>query len=129
MSVADYASRLRSDILDTPHVVSHSLGYEDRPPVAGIVRDSATFADWSALHFKEFLRLSPTITQLKYAYHYVAADGSLLFRYDNARDPVARHLASYPHHRHGPQELAPSSCPILKEVLREAASSVKRRRE
>lgn len=39
------ASRICSDILETPHVVSHSLGYEDRPPVAGIVKGSATFSD------------------------------------------------------------------------------------
>ena len=90
MPVADYASRIRSDILETPHVVSHSLGYDDRPPVAGIVRGSATFADGTALHFKEFLQLSPTITRLKYAYQYVAAEGSLIFRYDNARGSVAR---------------------------------------
>ena len=85
MSVDDYASRIRSVIRETPHVVSHSLGYEDRPPVAGIVKGAATFADGAVLHFKEFLQLSPSIIRLKYGYQYVTADGSLIFRYDNAR--------------------------------------------
>ncbi len=89
MPIADYASRIRSVILETPHVVSHSLAYEDRPPVAGIVRGSAACADGSILHFKEFLQLSPTIIRLKYAYQYGRAYGSLIFRYDNARDPAA----------------------------------------
>ena len=126
MPIADYASRIRSDILETPHVVSHSLGYEDRPPVAGIVRGSATFADGSTLHFKEFLQLSPTIIRLKYAYQYGRADGSLIFRYDNARDPAARLLSSYPHHKHMHNDLHASSGPTLAETLHEAAALVKR---
>lgn len=36
------------------------------------------------------------MTRLKYAYQYVTADDSLIFRYDNARDPAARRL---PHTR------------------------------
>ena len=126
MPIADHASRIRSAILETPHVVSHSLAYEDRPPVAGIVRDSTAFADGSVLHFKEFLQLSPTVTRLKYAYQYVTASGSLIFRYDNARDPAARRLPSYPHHKHMHDELHTSSGPTLTEALHEAAVLVKR---
>lgn len=126
MPIADYASRIRSAILETPHIVSHSLAYEDRPPVAGIVRGSAAFADGSVLHFKEFLQLSQTVTRLKYAYQYVTADGSLIFRYDNARDPAARRLPSYPHHKHAHNELQVSPGPALAETLREAAGHVKR---
>ena len=42
MSVADYVEEIRRQILDTPHVVSHSLGYEDRPPLGAIVNGSVT---------------------------------------------------------------------------------------
>jgi hypothetical protein len=128
MSVADYTSRIRSDILETPHVISHSLGYEDRPPVAGIVKGSATYTDGAVLHFKEYLQLSPNIIKLKYAYHYVTADGSLIFRYDNARDPAARSLPTYPHHKHIHNGLHASSGPTLVETLHEAAALVKRTR-
>ncbi|MBX3327786.1 MAG: DUF6516 family protein [Nitrospira sp.] len=128
MSVADYASRIRSAILETPHIVSHSLGYEDRPPVAGIIKGSATFADGTVLHFKEYLQFHPTSIRLKYAYHYAAETGSLIFRYDNARDPAARGLPTYPHHRHSRTGLEASSGPSFSEVLREAAALVKRLR-
>jgi hypothetical protein len=126
MPIADYASRIRSAILETPHVVSHSLAYEDRPPVAGIVRGSAAFVDGSVLHFKEFLQLSPTVIRLKNAYQYVMTDGSLNFRYDNARDPAARRLSSYPHHKHVHDNIHPSPGPTLTEALQEAAALVKR---
>jgi hypothetical protein len=129
MSVADYASKIRTAILETPHVVSHSLGYEDRPPVAGIVKGTARFSDGTMLHFKEYLQLNPTSIRLKYAYQYVTATGSLIFRYDNARDPAARDLPTYPHHRHSHTSLEVSSGPSLSDALHEAAARVKRLRK
>ena len=87
MSVADYVAEVRRRILDTPHVVSHSLGYEDRPPIGAIINGTVTFADGSCLSVKEFLQLRPTPTKLKYSYHYASPTRSLIFRYDNARDP------------------------------------------
>ena len=65
--------------VDTPHVVSHSLGYEDRPPLGAIVNSSVTFADGSCIHFKEFLQLRPVITRLKYAYHYATYSHTFVF--------------------------------------------------
>lgn len=126
MSVAEYVEEIRRQILDTPHVISHSLGYEDRPPLAAIVRGSVTFADGSCIHFKEFLQLRPVVMRLKYAYHCATSTHALVFRYDNARDPAARHLSTYPDHRHTPDEVLLSSAPALVSVLREAAAHVKR---
>lgn len=126
MSVAEYVEEIRRQILDTPHVVSHSLGYEDRPPLAAIVRGSVTFVDGSCIYVKEFLQLRPVIMKLKYAYHYETSTHTLMFRYDNARDPAARRLSTYPDHRHTPDEVFSSSAPALVSVLREAAAYVKR---
>ncbi len=126
MSVADYVAEIRRQILDTPHIVSHSLAYEDRPPLGAIVTGSVTFADRSHLHIKEFLQLKPVMTRLKYAYHYAASSRALIFRYDNARDPAARRLSTYPHHRHTPHDLQPSPGPSLEAVLHEAAAFVRR---
>lgn len=127
MQLAEYAELVRTHILQTPQVLSHSLGYEDRPPTAGLVKGSVAFADGSRLHFKEFLRMADPVVRLKYAYQYVSATGSLLFRYDNALDPAAKHLASYPDHKHLPDGIVSSASPLLGQVLREAAQAVKRR--
>jgi hypothetical protein len=126
MPVADYVAEIRRRILDTPHVVSHSLGYEDRPPIGAIINGTVTFADGSCLYIKEFLLHRPNLIRLKYSYHYTSPTRSLMFRYDNARDPAARHLPTYPAHRHTADGLFPSSSPELASVLREAASYIRR---
>jgi hypothetical protein len=54
MSVTDYVAEIQRRILDTSYVVSHSLGYEERPPLGAIVIGSVTFADGSHLYIKEF---------------------------------------------------------------------------
>ncbi len=126
MRIADYAELVRNYVLSTPYVISHSLAYEDRPPVAGVLKGSVRFADGSNLSFKEFVHLGEQGVQLKYAYHYVSSRGNLVFRYDNARDPAAKYLSSYPDHKHLPDGIHPSHNPSLKQVLREAAQHVKR---
>lgn len=127
MRIADYAEQVRAQILQSPHIVSHSLAYEDRSPVAGLLTGALTFSDGTRLHFKEFVRLSGTIVRLKYAYQYMSATGGLVFRYDNALDPAAKHLATYPDHKHTPDGLASSSAPALSEAVREASRHIKRR--
>ncbi|MEW6543203.1 MAG: DUF6516 family protein [Nitrospirota bacterium] len=126
MQLTEYAERVRAQILQIPSVLFHSLAYEDRPPTAGLVKGSVTFSDGSRLHFREFLRLGEPIIRMKYAYHYVSASGGLLFRYDNALDPAAKHLASYPDHKHLPHSIVPSESPPLDQALREAAQHIKR---
>lgn len=126
MRLSEYAERVRDQILQTPGVLSHSLAYEDRPPTAGLLKGSVTFADGSRFHFKEFLRLTDPVVRLKYAYHYASATGHLVFRYDNAFDPAAKHLAGYPDHKHSPGGIVPSESPLLDQALREAARTVKR---
>lgn len=127
MRIADYAEQVRAQILQSPHIVSHAFSYEDRASVAGLLKGTLTFSDGSRFHFKEFLRFSGAITRLKYAYQYLSAAGDLVFRYDNALDPAAKHLATYPDHKHTPTGLTISQAPTLSEVVREASRHIKRR--
>lgn len=127
MQLAEYVEHVQAHILQTPYVVSHSLTYEDRPPTAGLVKGSLLFSDDSRLHFKEFLRLVRPVVRLKYAYHYVSATGHLLFRYDNALDPAAKHLSSYPDHKHLPNGITLSPAPSLEQILHEITHLIKRR--
>lgn len=127
MRIADYAEAIRTSILATPHVLSHSLTYEDRPPTAGVIRGRVLFSNGSQLHFREYVLLSESAVRLKYAYHYVAETQALAFRYDNALDPAAKHLPTYPHHKHLPHGLEPSPAPSLEVALNEAARSIRQR--
>ena len=126
MRIADYAEAVRHLILKTRYVASHSLAYEDRPPIAGLIKGSIAFADGSRLHFMEFVQFAEQAVRLKYAYHYVSQEDTLIFRYDNARDPAAADLPTYPDHEHRPGGLAPSGRPSLEQVLLEASQHVKR---
>ena len=127
MRIAGYAEQVRAEILQSPHVVSHAFSYEDRASVAGLLKGTLIFSDGSRFHFKEFIRFSGAIIRLKYAYQYLSAAGDLVFRYDNALDPSAKHLATYPDHKHTPAGLTMSSAPALHEAVREASGRIKRR--
>lgn len=58
------------------------------------------FRDGSLLDFKEFVEAADAIIfKLKYGYNFRMGD-RILFRYDNAPDPRAKALSSFPHHKH-----------------------------
>ena len=101
MPFRDYVTALPTLLATTPFVTATSLSYEERPPAAGLIKGWLVFADGSQLDFKEFLLTRPTLQVIKYGYHYRAGQ-RLFFRYDNANDPAARHLSTFPHHKHTP---------------------------
>jgi hypothetical protein len=104
MPFRDCVTALQTLLAATPFVTATSLSYEERPPTAGLIKGWLVFADGSQLDFKEFLLTRPTLQVIKYGYHYRAGQ-RLLFRYDNANDPAARHLPTFPHHKHTPAGL------------------------
>jgi hypothetical protein len=81
-----------------------TASYEERPPAAGLVKGWLVFANGAQLDFKELLLTQPTLRVIKYGYHY-RAESRLIFRYDNTNDPAARHLPTFPHHKHTPSGL------------------------
>lgn len=122
----EYVAALQELLSATPFVTATALSYEERPPSAGVIRGNLTFADGSQLDFKEFVIAQPTASIIKYGYHYRMGD-QLIFRYDNANDPAARHLPTFPHHRHDPSGLVPATQPSLKLVLQEIVARMKLR--
>ena len=124
MSSIDYLATLQALIAETPFVNSTSIFYEERPPTAGLVKGTLVFADGSQPDFKEFLIIQPTLQVVKYAYNY--RKGNLfIFRYDNANDPAARNLPTYPSHKHVPQGILEAQQPSLRQVLQEIVSKLK----
>jgi hypothetical protein len=123
MPFRDYVNALQALLATTPFVTATSLAYEERPPVAGLIKGWLVFADGSQLDFKEFLLTRPTLQVIKYGYHYRAGQ-RLFFRYDNANDPAARHLPTFPHHKHTPAGLLAAERPSLHQVLQEIVSQL-----
>jgi len=123
MPFTDYITTLQGLLAATPFVTATSLSYEERPPSVGLIKGWLVFADGSQLDFKEFLLMRPTLRVIKYGYHYRAGQ-RLIFRYDNANDPAARHLPTFPHHKHTPAGLLAAEQPSLHRVLQEIVSQV-----
>lgn len=124
MLLREYVAVLQELVATTPFVTATSISYEERPPSAGVIKGSLVFADGSQLDFKEFLITQPMLRVIKYGYHYRTGH-RLIFRYDNADDPAARNLSTFPHHKHDPSGLREAEEPSLKLVLQEILSQLK----
>lgn len=82
------------------------------------------FIDGSWLEIKEFLLTRPTLVVVKYGYHYHSGI-NLIFRYDNANDPAAKSLTTFPSHKHTPEGLLAAERPSLDQVLQEVVAHLR----
>jgi hypothetical protein len=123
MPFKDYVASIQEFLVTTPFVTATSLSYEERPPSAGLIKGWLVFADDSQLDFKEFILTRPALRVIKYGYHY-RTQHQLIFRYDNANDPAARHLPTFPHHKHTSSGLLAAEQPSLHQVLREIVAQL-----
>lgn len=125
MQIKDYLSSILEVISSCPFIESQNLSFEERPPNAAFIYGSIIFINNSKLLFEEFVTVkSEDVSVLKYGYNYLAKDGTLIFRYDNAFDPKAKKLSTYPGHKHIANKLLPAPRPYLKEVLREISEMI-----
>jgi hypothetical protein len=113
---ADYITKVIQQYTFSSLALQHELQVDRRSPSRGFIAGSLTFKDGSALHFREFIDLNRSEPRLKYAYHYQAHDGYLIFRYDNAAHKPALPQAE---HKHTVQGVEPSHAPTLEQVLDE----------
>jgi hypothetical protein len=100
MHLKAYVNRLVTLLDAHPYLEARHIVIDERPPDATYIRLEITFIDGSKLHFKEYLIIRHRSKVIKYGYQYLAEDDSLVFRYDNALDPAARDLSTYPEHKH-----------------------------
>lgn len=128
MQIRDYLAEFLVAISTNPYVESQDISFSERPPDAVHISGLITFIDGSQFHIKEFIVFdSLGASIIKYGYNYLDRDGNFIFRYDNALDPKARGLSTYPEHRHTATGMSFANRPHLEEVLREIAEQVKRR--
>ena len=123
MPLKDHVAALEALITSTPFVTATSLSYEERPPSAGFITGTIRFIDDSQLDLKQFIIIQPGIQVIKYGYHYRIGD-RLIFRYDNASDPAAKQLPTFPHHKHVATGLAAAEQPSIEQVLQEIVSQI-----
>lgn len=129
MQIKDYVTSILNVISCCPFVESQNLSFEERPSNAAFIYGTIIFTNASKLHIKEFVVFkSEGINILKYGYSFLLKDNTLVFRYDNALDPQAKKLSTYPEHKHAPEKLLPAKRPPLEEVLREITGLIERKR-
>lgn len=125
MQIKDYLDEFLSKVAANPYVESQNISFEERPPDTAFITGIITFINGSRLHIKEFLVFkSDAVNILMYGYNYLSEDNRLIFRYDNASDPKAREVSTYPGHKHTPDGLIPAERPALDEVLSEISEAI-----
>ncbi len=111
--------RYASDILALSRMIkSQDIHTEKRTATEGFLRGDVFFKDDSRLHFRELVTTDPSVQLMSYTYHYMSADGTLIFRYDDSDHYL--HLSTAPHHKHiGEVNVIAASAPNLESVLKE----------
>ena len=127
MQIKDYLNEILDVLSANPFIESQNLAFEERPPNAAFITGTIVFTNSAKLHFKEFVVFKPEGSNIvKYGYNYSSKYKDLIFRYDNAFDPKAKKISTYPEHKHTPKELLPAKRPALKEVLREISDMIEK---
>lgn len=80
---------------------------------SSLIEGRIAFSNGTILEFVE----SITPERLKYRYQFMNADGTVIFRYDNA--PHHRNLATFPHHKHVGENVIEREEPTLRVVIDE----------
>ncbi len=108
-----------SNILALSRIVkSQDVHAEKRTSTEGFLRGDVIFKNGSRLHFRELVSTNPSVQPVSYTYQYMKADGTTLFRYDDADHFMD--LPTAPHHKHvGESEVIAAEAPDLQSVLKE----------
>ena len=100
MNISDYIAKLESVINSSAIVSSYNLTIDRKTADIAFISGKIDFRDGTLLDFKEFIEdAGGNIEKYKYAYNYRRASANI-FRYDNAPDPYAKNLKTFPHHKH-----------------------------
>lgn len=113
-----YFAELEKTLQTFPNILGSTLTKKRYNAKQGYVSGSIQFEDGRRLEFME-LKNTDRAAKVKYRYQCMNERNVCLFRYDNA--PHHPELATFPHHKHNGEEIAPSLEPTLFDVLLEIA--------
>ncbi|MBD3290737.1 hypothetical protein GF337_18165 [candidate division KSB1 bacterium] len=115
MNINDYISSLENKIHSFQLIASYNLNIDRKSDEIAFVSGKIEFRDGSILDLKEFIECTEFSVR-KYNYRIFS---KVIFRYDNAPDPHAKKLDTYPHHKHQQGKILESKEVNLFEVLEE----------
>lgn len=121
----DYLSKIENIVKNCFLMAAYQLKIDRKTQDMAFISGHIDFVDGSRLDFKEFVEIiDEKIEKYKYGYNY-RKDDQVFFRYDNALDPGARCLNSFPHHKHTQDgKMIDSHAVSLEEVLAEILQHV-----
>ncbi len=124
MNINEYISKLEALINSSSAIASYSLNIDRKTAEIVFISGKIEFRNDSILDFKEFIESTEkAIEKYKYAYNYRKGSNSI-FRYDNAPDPRAKDIKTFPDHKHLKDGSIMQSEPIeLSGVLNEIEGS------
>ena len=96
MLIEEYFQTIRTAISACNAVESFSLDSEKRDTYEGFIRGEVKFINGSILSIREFVSVETTIERDMYAYQYMDAQNTLIFRYDNTPHHKKLNLPTYP---------------------------------
>ncbi|MBI1810919.1 MAG: hypothetical protein HY035_11730 [Nitrospirae bacterium] len=100
MNISDYIAELEALINSSQIVSSYNLTIDRKTADIAFVSGKIDFRDGTILDYKEFVEESEgRIEKYKYGYNYRKGSDSI-FRYDNAPDPKAKDIKTFPYHKH-----------------------------
>ncbi len=113
-----YLSRLYDMVHSRGEIKVEHIQVKRRARLYGRIVGRLRFYDGSILIFGENLELDKNrgINKVYYKYQYQRADGTLIFRYDNA--PHHPEIVTYPDHLHVGERIEAAEPPDLGDVLR-----------
>jgi hypothetical protein len=117
LKINRYLSRLYDTILSRSEIQIEAIHLECLAEDQGLITADLRFFDGSLLSFDERVHVERSrVVKIKYRYHYQRADGTLVFRYDNA--PHLPEVSTFPDHIHIEGRVEAAKAPDLSEVLR-----------
>ena len=123
MNLYSYLARLEDTLRSRQDIEIRGLQIT-LTTVGAILRVELRFYDGSQLSVVEEIERvgHREIRRVAYKFHYQRADGTLVFRYDNA--PHYPEVPTFPHHKHIGDSVVASEGPDLSDVLREIDSLI-----
>lgn len=82
-----------------------------------VINIKIIFINKYALYIREYLNGKYGIEQIDYAYQYQTEEGTLIFRYDNAKHKPALGFSEHKHTQNG--SIIPSQLPPINEIVDE----------